>query len=135
MRNIKSSKPDINQKQKDRRKERGRRAEQLACDHLLTLGYAILERNWRCRSGEIDLIAECGELTVIVEVRSRSLRAAAFGTPAESITARKIKQVRDTAAVYLHQAGKPDVNIRFDVVAVTFGDGEEFALEHIQAAF
>lgn len=135
MRNIKSSKPEINQKQKDRRKERGQRAEQLACDYLLEQGYAIRERNWRCRSGEIDLIAACGELTVIIEVRSRSRGAAAFGTPAESITARKIKQVRDTAAVYLYQTGKPDTHIRFDVVAVNFGYGDEFSLEHIQAAF
>lgn len=135
MRNIKSSKPEINQKQKDRRKERGQRAEQLACDYLIEQGYVIRERNWRCRSGEIDLIAACGELTVIIEVRSRSRGAAAFGTPAESITARKIKQVRDTAAVYLHQTGKPDAHVRFDVVAVNFGYGDEFSLEHIQAAF
>ncbi|MFD1177176.1 YraN family protein [Paenibacillus puldeungensis] len=135
MRNLKLSKPDINQKQKDRRKERGRRAEQLACDYLLEQGYSIQERNWRCRSGEIDLIAAHGELTVIIEVRSRSRGAAAFGTPAESITARKIKQVRDTAAVYLYQTGKPEANIRFDVVAVTFGVGDEYTFEHIQGAF
>jgi putative endonuclease len=119
----------------DVRKELGRKAEQAACEHLLKQGFAIVERNWRCRTGEIDIIASNGKLLIIVEVRSRSQQAAAFGTPAESVTPRKIKQVRDTAAVYLHRTGQSAANIRFDVVAVTFGSGEGFVLEHIQAAF
>ncbi|MCK8488585.1 YraN family protein [Paenibacillus sp. MBLB2552] len=125
----------VNGRRTDDRKDRGRKAEQAACEHLLSQGYTVVERNWRCRTGEIDIIARQGITLVIVEVRSRSQQAAAFGTPAESITARKIKQVRDTAAVYLHRTGLSDANIRFDVVAVTFGRDEELALEHIQAAF
>lgn len=85
--------------------------------------------------GEIDIIARKGNTLIIVEVRSRSQQAAAFGTPAESITARKIKQVRDTAVVYLHRTGQSDANIRFDVVAVTFGKNNDITLEHIEAAF
>ncbi|MGG6313567.1 YraN family protein [Paenibacillus macerans] len=129
------SNPELNKGRFDGRKERGRRAEQAAGEYLKSLGYAVIARNWRCRSGEIDLVASHGNTIVIVEVRSRSLSAAAFGTPAESITARKIRQVRDTAAVYLHQTGQSGANIRFDVVAVTFGSGSEFNLEHIQSAF
>nr|WP_232729966.1 YraN family protein [Paenibacillus phocaensis] len=117
------------------RKDRGRKAEQVACEHLLSQGFILLEQNWRCRTGEIDIIARQGNTLVIVEVRSRSQQAAAFGTPAESITARKIKQVRDTAAVYLHRTGQSDANIRFDVIAVTFGRDMETTLEHIEAAF
>ncbi|MDU4698626.1 MULTISPECIES: YraN family protein [Paenibacillus] len=119
----------------DGRKDLGRKAEQLACEHLLSQGFTIVERNWRCRTGEIDIIANKANLLIIVEVRSRSQQAAAFGSPAESITPRKIKQVRDTAAVYLHRTGQFAANIRFDVVAVTFGRGEELTLEHIPAAF
>lgn len=65
----------------DVRKELGRKAEQAACEHLLKQGFAIVERNWRCRTGEIDIIASNGKLLIIVEVRSRSQQAAAFGTP------------------------------------------------------
>lgn len=126
---------DANKGRMDGRKERGRWAEQAACEHLMALGYTVLERNWRCRSGEIDLIAYHGDTIVIVEVRSRSVQAAAFGTPAESITPRKVRQVRNTAAVYLYQTGKSGANIRFDVIAVTFGRGDELTLEHIKAAF
>ncbi|MGZ7440591.1 YraN family protein [Paenibacillus sp. TH7-28] len=119
----------------DDRKARGREAEQAANDYLTALGYTILKRNWRCRSGELDLIAKDGDTIVIVEVRSRSHRAAAFGTPAESITPRKIKQVRDTAAVYFHQTGQTLANVRFDVIAVTYSPGEQPKVEHIKNAF
>ncbi|WP_018750898.1 YraN family protein [Paenibacillus sanguinis] len=119
----------------DERKERGRRAELAAAEHLLSLGYAIMERNWRCRSGEIDLIARQGDWIVIVEVRSRSGRAAGFGTAAEAVTPRKIAQVRSTAAVYLHQNKQWAANVRFDVIAVTFDRTETIELEHIEGAF
>lgn len=120
---------------RDERVVRGRRAEQLAADYLAEQGYEILHRNWRCRSGELDLVAKRDGVLVVVEVRSRKSRNSAFGTPAESMTARKIKQVRDTAAVYFQQTGNSAAIIRFDVIAVTFGYGDEFTLEHIQAAF
>lgn len=119
----------------DERKERGRRAELAAAEHLLSLGYTIVERNWRCRSGEIDLIARQGDWLVIVEVRSRSDRTARFGTAAEAVTPHKIAQVRSTAAVYLHQTGQSDENIRFDVIAVTFEQSDGLRLEHIEGAF
>ncbi|MEF2965239.1 YraN family protein [Paenibacillus sp. M1] len=119
----------------DGRKELGRKAEQAACDYLQAQGYTLLERNWSCRSGEIDLIAFCEDTIVIVEVRSRSRKAAAFGTPEESVTARKIKQVRDTAAVYLHLSGQSEANVRFDVIAVTYGAAGELDINHIEAAF
>lgn len=125
----------MNGQRADGRKDRGRKAEELACKRLLALGYTVVERNWRCRTGEIDIVARKGDTLVIVEVRSRSQQAAAFGTPAESVTARKIKQVRETAAVYLHRTGQSAANIRFDVMAVTFGREKETTVEHIEAAF
>lgn len=115
---------------------RGRRAEQLAADYLAEQGYIILERNWRCRSGELDLIGLQEDTVVIVEVRSRSHSGGAFGTPAESITPLKIKQVRDTAAVYLHHTGKSDAKVRIDVIGIVLtADGEVQSLEHVVAAF
>lgn len=120
----------------DRRKARGQRAEQLAADYLEGLGYRIVERNWRCRTGELDLIAWQGDILVIVEVRSRSSRTEGFGTPAESVTPRKIKQVRDTAAVYLHHSSKSNAPIRFDMIGIVLRpDGEAESLDHVVAAF
>lgn len=120
----------------DDRKARGRRAEQIAADYLVANGYAILERNWRCRTGELDLIAMQGDSLVIVEVRSRNGKSAAFGTPAESMTPRKIRQVRETAAVYLHMANKSGAKIRFDMIGIILQpDGEPENINHIMAAF
>lgn len=121
---------------KDRRKAMGASAEQVAAQHLVEHGYVILERNWRCRSGEIDLIAEQNGMLIFVEVRSRGTYSASFGTPAESITPRKIKQVRDTAAVYLHRTLRSEASVRFDVVAVWLdGKSNMTSLDHIVAAF
>ncbi|GGH16952.1 UPF0102 protein [Paenibacillus segetis] len=103
----------------DGRKAKGQLAEQAAADYLFAHGYEIVERNWRCRSGEIDIVAIQDDVIVIVEVRSRSSYASSFGTPSESITARKMKQVRDTAAVYLHHVRKSNAIVRFDVLAIT----------------
>lgn len=119
----------------DGRKAKGQLAEQAAADYLSAHGYEIVERNWRCRSGEIDIIALLDDVIVIVEVRSRSSYASSFGTPSESITSRKMKQVRDTASVYLHSVRKSNASVQFDVVAVTFDRDETLTLEHIIAAF
>jgi len=119
----------------DRRKERGAAAEEAAARYLSSLGYQVLERNWRCRSGEIDLIARDGEVLVFVEVRSRRT-GSRFGAAVEAVTPRKIRQVRGVAGVYLsfhpHVAGP----VRFDVVAVTLQSDDSVAdLRHVKAAF
>lgn len=119
----------------DGRKARGRLAEEAGARFLLGQGYVLLERNWRCRSGEIDIIAKKEGVIVIVEVRSRSLHSERYGTPAESITPRKIKQVRETAAVYLQWSRQLDEPIRFDVLAVRMEQNEVAAIEHIVNAF
>ncbi|AWB44278.1 YraN family protein [Paenibacillus sp. CAA11] len=124
------------EKRKDTRKAKGMAAEQAAAAYLQSLGYRIIARNWRCRSGELDIIAEHSETLIIVEVRSRSAASSAFGTPAESITARKIRQVRETAAVYLHQMQGYHLKVRFDVVAVLLDKSNVCcSVEHIQNAF
>ncbi|MNN32277.1 hypothetical protein D3C81_1459960 [compost metagenome] len=120
----------------DQRKARGSIAEQIAVDYLIQQGYKVLERNWRCRSGEIDIVAATGPIIVIVEVRSRGKHSLTFGSPMESITPRKIKQVRDTAVVYLHRISKTDARIRFDVIGIVMNsDATVDSLDHIIDAF
>lgn len=83
-------------------------------------GYTVVARNWRCRTGEIDLIARRDRVMVFCEVKTRS--SAAFGTPAEAVTATKQARVRRLAARWLaEQAGGHGGRIRFDVAAVVGG--------------
>jgi len=119
----------------DGRKARGRLAEEAGARYLQEQGYLLLERNWRCRSGEIDIIASKAGVIVIVEVRSRSQHIEQYGTPAESVTPRKIKQIRETAAVYLHRTHQYNEQVRFDVLAVQMRGDETISIEHIPAAF
>lgn len=89
------------------RQQKGRLGEEVACDWLQEHNYHILKRNWRCRSGEIDIVASREEMIIFIEVRSRS-GTVQYGTPQESVDIRKMKQVRATASVYL-QIGRAHV--------------------------
>ena len=120
---------------KDTRKQKGAAAEEAATSFLAELGWSIVQRNWRNRTGEIDIIAEDKGTLVFVEVRSRS-GTSTFGTPSESVNYRKIAQVRNTAQQYLHYKKMYDVPIRFDVVAVILKpDMTAESIEHIEDAF
>jgi putative endonuclease len=92
---------------------RGAAAEALAASYLATRGLTIVQRNYRRRGGEIDLIARDGEVLVFVEVRLRRNRA--FGTAAESITAAKRRRLRLAARHYLARLGR-EPPCRFDAV-------------------
>jgi putative endonuclease len=120
----------------DRRRETGRFGEDAAAAYLQSGGYRIVVRNWRCRSGEIDIIAELGGLLVFVEVRTRR-PTGTFGTAKESVDARKQRQVREVAQVYLSQTKRYEAKLRFDVIAVELGADESAAtnIEHIENAF
>ena len=95
-----------------KRAELGVRAEELCAELLRGAGLRVLARNWRCRHGEIDLVAEEGGTLVFAEVRYR--RDQRFGGAAESVTA--AKQARLIAAARLYLMGRPDANCRFDVL-------------------
>lgn len=117
------------------RKQLGAAGERHAELYLEEAGYRIIARNWRCRSGEIDLIAREGDILVVVEVRTRSSKAR-FGTPQESIDARKQQQVMETAQVYLYQQRLHNYQVRFDVISVfTDKQGNMKDIEHIRCAF
>lgn len=94
----------------------GRSAEIAAAAELGRRGYRIVASNYRCRHGEIDLIAQEGDSLVFVEVRCK--RTGEFGSPAESITAAKRRKLIATAQHYLNEQAAEDVNCRFDVVEV-----------------
>ena len=99
-----------------KKQETGKRGEQIACKALEKKGYRILEKNYRCRQGEIDLVARHRDYIVFVEVRSKT--GTAFGPPEESITAAKKKKLIATALDYLnYHPGLPE-NWRIDFVAV-----------------
>jgi putative endonuclease len=122
-------------KGQDDRKQTGAAGERIAEQLLRVKGYSILELNWRCKSGELDIIAEIDNILVIVEVRTRK-RLGSYGTAKESVTPRKQQQVRETAQYYLHRSRKYDQSIRFDVITVNLSqEMAESQVEHIQGAF
>jgi putative endonuclease len=108
---------------------RGASAENLAAAFLERRGLTILERNYRCRLGELDIVARSGALLVFVEVRAR--RSEAFGGAAGSITAAKRRRIVAAARHYL-AARRVDRPCRFDVVLVR---GEEQQVEWLTDAF
>lgn len=99
----------------------GRTGERLAAEALKRRGYCILEQNYRCRHGEIDLVAEEGQDLVFVEVKTR--RGAAYGLPEEAVTARKRQKLREVASYYLDAHSCSERSWRIDVVAVQLSGG------------
>ena len=99
-----------------KKQETGKRGEQIACKALEKKGYRILERNYHCRYGEIDLIARHRDYIVFVEVRSKTGHS--FGSPEESITAAKKKKLIQTALDYISNHRDAPENWRIDFVAV-----------------
>ncbi|APC08106.1 YraN family protein [Neomoorella thermoacetica] len=116
------------------RRRRGQIGEAAAAALLADSGYRILERNYRCPLGEIDIVAAQGEEIVFIEVRTRSSQN--FGTPQESVDGRKRLRLRRLAAYYLGSRGLAGRSCRFDVVAVWLDRQERVAgVEVIKGAF
>jgi putative endonuclease len=111
----------------------GRSAEIVAAAELGKRGYSIVASNYRRRSGEIDLIAREGDCLVFVEVRCK--RTTEFGSPAESITAAKMRKLVTTAEHYLEEQGLENAACRFDVVEVVAADGKLVVKEVLRDAF
>jgi putative endonuclease len=108
----------------------GASAEELCAELLRRAGLRILARNWRCRHGEIDLVAQEGATTVFAEVRLR--RGAGFGGAAESVTAAKRARIVAAARAYL-AARRVETDCRFDVLLLESLDGAR--IEWIRNAF
>ena len=114
------------------RRDLGAFGERVAAAHLEAKGYRIRARNFRCREGEIDIVAEDGDCLVFVEVRTR--RGDAFGTPAESVTVAKERRLLTVARAYLQEHIDVPPNQRIDVVAIELSRGRLLAVQHIEGA-
>jgi putative endonuclease len=114
------------------RRARGREAEDLAAAFLRERGFEILDRNHAIRRGEVDLVCREGDVLCFVEVRSRTSEAQ--GGPEETVGTRKARRVVAAATDWAMRNGGLERAIRFDVVAVSFGDGTP-RIEHFRAAF
>lgn len=117
----------------DKRTHLGLAGEQLAAEHLQRCGYTILHRNYRTRSGEIDIIARHRETVVFIEVKTRKNQL--FGSPAAAVTLRKQVQISRVAQEFLQREGLIACPARFDVVSVLAASGKAARLEVITGAF
>lgn len=111
--------------------ELGRHGEQLAVDYLTAKGMRILARNWRCRYGEIDVVAQEGRNLVVVEVKTRSSRS--HGTGLESVRPAKMARLRTLAAKWLATQSEHFDAVRIDVIALERFAGD-YALRHVRGA-
>lgn len=115
------------------RKKLGDWGEDLAAQQLQAEGYDIVERNWRCARGEIDLVAVAGQILVFVEVKTR--RGRKMGAPEAGLTPHKAKKLLQLGEIYVQEHGKTEMNWRIDLVAVELDDqGKLLRCEHIPNA-
>jgi len=108
----------------------GRYGEDVAARHVEQAGWQVLARNWRCRHGEVDIIAMDGEELVVVEVKTR--RTATFGTPAEAVTRQKVWRLRKLVAAWLYTQEQRFESVRIDVMAVTMPPTGAAQIEHLR---
>ena len=113
--------------------ELGARGEQLAVTHLTDAGLRVLDRNWRCREGEIDLVARDGDALVFCEVKAR--RGLGYGHPAEAVTPAKRRRIRLLAQRWLAAHDEHAPEVRFDVVGVLVRPQRPALVTHLRAAF
>ena len=110
----------------------GKRGETLAISFLKKNGYRIIESNFRCRYGEIDIIAQDGKTVAFIEVKTKTSNR--FGSPTQAIDSRKQRQVSKTALAYISQKRLTNYSARFDVVGINI-KGSNSEIELIKNAF
>ncbi len=108
----------------------GRQGEQFAAEYLQRAGYRILDRNWRCADGEIDIVAAERRTLVVCEVKTRS--GTRYGTPLEAITRQKRNRLRRLAVRWVIAHGLLFDEVRVDVIGVLRDAAGELALEHVR---
>jgi putative endonuclease len=111
----------------------GRRGEDLAAEYLTERGLVVLSRNWRCREGELDVVATDGTTLVVCEVKTRSTDD--FGDPAEFVTPAKLRHVRQATQAWLRRYRVGWCRVRYDVVAVLWPAGGVPRLRHVRGVF
>ena len=114
------------------RKQLGLWGESVAAEHLVAKGYQIVERNWRCRRGEVDIIAWAGEQLVFVEVKTR--KGTGMGSPEEGLTPKKAEKLLELAQEYLAELDL-DPYWRIDLVALELDNrGKLVRFDHVENA-
>jgi len=103
--------------------------EGLAARFLVDRGMTIVDRNWRCSHGELDLIARDGDCLVFCEVKTR--RGTGFGQPVEAVSWRKAARLRKLAAAWLASSGQSAESVRIDVVGILVRAGQPPLVRHV----
>jgi len=109
----------------------GKQGEEIAAQYLIKKGFAIIERNWRFRHKEVDIIARDGNDLVFIEVKTRS--SDYFGSPEEAVDIRKQHFLCAAAEAYVSDYS-PDVNLRFDIISIILKSNFR-SIDHIEDAF
>jgi putative endonuclease len=116
-----------------RPKKLGASGEDLAAAHLRSQGFLILDRNFRCSLGELDLVARKGLIIVFAEVKTR--RSEQHGAPETAVTYKKQQRIIKLAHIYLKQKNLYHLQPRFDVIAILWKENGKPEIKHIPAAF
>lgn len=112
----------------------GTMGEKAACKYLLKQGYQIIAQNYRCRFGEVDIIAQDENLTLVfIEVKTR--KSLTYGYPAEAVTRKKQKHIIYTSQFYLKYFQRTFDNIRYDVIEIFIDEYNKKWVRHIKNAF
>lgn len=115
-------------------KEIGTHGESIAKNFLLTNGYKILDMNFRNKYGEIDIICKLNNLIIFCEIKSRYTNS--FGSPIESITYYKQKQIIKLSQIYIIKNKFLDYNVRYDIIEIIFNNiNASYTLNHVKDAF
>ncbi len=117
----------------EKSKRLGERGEDAAVAYLERTGFTIVERNWRCPAGEVDIIALDEDTLVLCEVKTR--KGVGKGTPEDAVTPAKQKRYKRLAEAYIQFAGVDAVQIRFDVITLLVLAEDRALLRHHRAAF
>ncbi len=117
----------------DPRRALGQRGEELVAAWYTGDGYRVLDRNWRCRSGELDLVLERDRTVVFCEVKTRT--STRFGAPVEAVTRQKQQRLRGLAARWLAETAVAHRDLRFDVASVMLRPGDDPIIEVVHGAF
>lgn len=112
------------------RQAMGGYGEACAARYLVAQGMVVLDRNWRCDQGEIDLVLRDGPVLVFCEVKTRA--SAAYGAPVEAVTATKMHRLRRLAARWMEHRGVRVEEVRLDLVGVRLDLAEDSRIDHVR---
>lgn len=117
------------------RRSLGRRGEDVAADYLVGCGWSVIARNWRCRYGEIDLIAGgSGGSSVIIFCEVKTRAGLGYGAPLEAITVEKMQRLRQLAGCWLSENAQRVAQVRVDAIGVLVLPGCSPRITHVEGA-